>query len=221
MGYHFFSGNARYSSWSMRVGVLLQTIGVPFETTWVYLRKPDTKETLLNISSSGRVPILKNKDLTIWDSLAIAEYLNARHGDAQLWPADGSVRAIARACVAEMHSSFPALRSELPMNLGVRGATVTWSAEAQADIDRIIYLLSSARQAFGAGGPFLFGAKFGIVDAFYAPVMERFTTYSVSLPEDLEKYRQFLRAFPPIDEWHRIAEAESERIEEFETRAKG
>src|SRR5258706_14625962 len=146
-------GNKKYSSWSLRPWILLRHPGAAFEEIHIPLYRPDSKERILRYSPSGKVPLLIDGDVTIWESLAICEYVAERFPAARLWPADAAARAVARAVASEMHAGFAALRYELPMNcLGPRTG-VTPSHEARADVDRITALWRDCRHRFGAAGP--------------------------------------------------------------------
>lgn len=202
-------GNKAYSSWSMRPWLALTQTGAPFEDVVINLFDPNTKQNILRHSPSGKVPVLKHGDRTIWDSLAIVEYLGELFPNNGLWPKDAAARALARSVAAEMHSGFVELRKALPMN--VRRVYRDWkiTPEVQADITRISALWRDCRQRFGepAGGPFLFGG-FTIADAMFAPVVTRFNTYSVALDGDAQAYCSAVLAHTPVKTW--FAEAERE-----------
>ena len=175
-------GDKAFSTWSMRPWLVLKQMGLPFEEVMVKLRSVDTPEAILPWSPSGKVPALKDGDLTVWDSLAICEYLADRHPDAGLWPADPAVRAVARAATAEMHSGFPSLRGEFSMDLLAHPRVAEISEATRPEIRRIVALWSGLRETYGSGGPFLFGA-WSIADAFFTPVATRFHTYGVKLSD--------------------------------------
>ena len=206
-------GNKNYSSWSLRGWLVLKQTGVAFDEAVIPLRRPDTAATIAAHSPSGRVPVLRihDEDLTIWDSLAIAEYLAERFPEAGLWPSDRKARAIARAVTAEMHAGFQALRRELPMDmrrrdpeLGQRQTAVPGVAE---DIARIVAIWEDCRARFGGEGPFLFGAA-GAADAAFAPVASRFVTYGVALPPVAVAYRDAVMAWPLLRDWATAAQDE-------------
>ncbi|GAB3445038.1 glutathione S-transferase family protein [Massilia solisilvae] len=201
-------GNKNYSSWSMRPWVAATAFGIPFTEVRVLLDQPDTAANIARYSSAGRVPVLLAGDMTIWDSLAICEYLAEQFPDKHMWPQDVAARALARSVVAEMHSGFAALRTAMTMNIKAslpgRGRT----AEAQADIGRICEIWEECLARFGHRG-FLFG-EFSIADAFYAPVVMRFKTYGVALAPALQAYCDRMLAHPAVARWVEEALAETE-----------
>lgn len=201
-------GNKAYSTWSLRAWLVCRAAGVAFEEEMIALRRPDTAATIRARVPSGRIPALIDGDLMIWDSLAIAEYLAERVPDAGLWPEDPAARAVARAAAAEMHSGFASLRRTMPMDLKADHPGGGMTPETAADVDRVAALWIDCRTRFGAGGPYLFGARFGIADAFYAPVATRFATYAVDLPAEAAAVRDALLAYPPMREWRAAAERE-------------
>jgi len=203
-------GNKNYSSWSLRPWLLLKQAGLPFEEIPIRLRQPDTAEQIRPYSPSGKVPVLIDGDLTVWDSLAICEYvaeLAAVRGKP-LWPADPVLRAEARSVSAEMHSGFPALRQHMSMEVTAFTPNAEKHPDALKDAERIIALWTSCRQRFAKDGPFLFG-PFCVADAMYAPVAFRFHTYGVDLPPVAMAYRDALLALPAMQEWATGARAES------------
>jgi glutathione S-transferase len=206
-------GNKNYSSWSLRPWLAMKMAGIAFEEVRIALDQPDTKARILRYSPTGKVPCLVDGKLTVWDSLAICEYVNETHASGRLWPAERATRATARAVTAEMHSGFTALRTYLSMDIRARkparGAEAQRLAGVQADIERIVALWTAALDA--SGGPMLFG-EFCIADAFYAPVVTRFVTYGVALPPLLQAYSQRVLALPPMREWIAAAEAEPEDL---------
>ncbi len=208
-------GNKNYSSWSMRPWVLMKQAGIAFEE--VKLRfdafTPDSefKTRLARISPAGRVPVLLDGELAVWDTLAIAEYLAERFPALQLWPADVAARARARSVCAEMHSGFGALRSAFPMNIEARLPEVgrrmlAEQAAVRADRERLVQMWSGLLEA--SGGPLLFGA-FTIADAYFAPVVMRFVTYGVPLPPAIAAYVERVRALPGVAAW--VADALAEQ----------
>jgi glutathione S-transferase len=176
-------GTKAWSTWSMRPWLVLKKAGAAFEETLVRLRQEDgvSEAAILAHSPSGLVPALKDRDLTITDSLAICEYLAERLPQAGLWPADGAARAYARSAAAEMHSGFASLRRECPMDLAAPEHVATLSEATQKDVRRIVALWNGLLTRFG--GPWLGGAEWGIADAFYTPVATRFRTYGVKLSD--------------------------------------
>ncbi len=200
-------GNKNYSSWSLRGWLALKQTGAAFAERVVPLDRPGIREQLLAASPSARVPVLKHGDLTVWDSLAIGEYLAERFPEATLWPAETAARAVARAVTAEMHAGFAELRRDLPMDLRNRYPGRDLAPGTARDIARIVEIWQDCRTRFGAGGDFLFGA-FSLADAAYAPVVSRFVTYDVALPEVAAAYRDAVMAWPAMREWAAAAEAE-------------
>ena len=207
-------GNKNYSSWSMRPWVLMKQAGIAFEEKKLRFDAftPDSafKTQLARISPAGRVPVLLDGDLAVWDTLAIAEYLAERFPQHGLWPADTQARARARSVCAEMHSGFGALRSHFPMNIEaslpeVGQRVLAEQPAVRADLERLVAMWSGLLEA--SGGPLLFGA-FTIADAYFAPVAMRLKTYAVPLPPAIAAYLERLRALPGIAAW--IAEALAE-----------
>ncbi|MBS0486206.1 MAG: glutathione S-transferase family protein [Proteobacteria bacterium] len=193
-------GSKNYSSWSLRPWLLLRQFGVAFDEIMLPLDTPEFYARIHDYSPTGRVPVLHDGDIRVWDSLAIAEYVNERWLGGRGWPRDHAARAFARSVSAEMHSGFPALRSELPMNCRKRVKDHPASKDAQADIERIKAIWREARERYGKSGPFLFGT-FGIADAMYAPVVLRFESYDVALDPDERAYSEAILALPALQEW--------------------
>jgi glutathione S-transferase len=210
-----YLGNRNYSSWSLRPWLALKQTGAAFDEEVIPLSEPTTRSTVLRFSPSGRVPALKHNELTVWDSLAICEYLAETFPQAKLWPEDKAARAVARAVSAEMHSGFAALRDHLPMNMRSSFPNRGVTPEVQADINRITAIWRDCRKRFGADGPFLFGG-FTIADAMYAPVVSRFRTYKVELEEEAQAYTDAVWALPALQEWLTAAKNEPMIIESAE-----
>ena len=202
-------GNKNFSSWSLRPWLLLKQAGLPFREIPVRLRQADTKAQILAHSPSGKVPALIDGDLTVWDSLAICEYLaeKASLNHVDLWPADPKARAEARSVSAERHSGFAALRQQMSMEVAASRPGEGQTPEVLADIARIAALWTSCRERFAAAGPFRCG-DFSVADAMYAPVAFRFHTYGVELPPLAAAYRDTLLALPAMQEWAAGARAE-------------
>lgn len=173
-------GTKSYSSWSLRPWLALKRTGAPFAETLITLRQEQATADAITAagSATGMIPVLKDGDLVIHDSLAICEYLAERFPDAKLWPADRAARALGRAAVAEMHSGFAPLRKELPMALN-ETLSVEMSPEAEAAVRRVVALWNGLLQRFG--GPYLLGRGWSIAEAFYTPVATRFRTYQIDL----------------------------------------
>ncbi len=204
-------GNKNYSSWSLRAWFLLRQLGIPFREIRVPLDTPDTEALIKAHTPSGRVPVLKHGELTVWDSLAIAEYVADVLAPGRGWPADPAVRALARVVSAEMHAGFQALRYEMPMNCRAR-RRVTPSEACEEDIARIHTLWRDCRTLHGDGGPWLFG-RFSIADAMYVPVAFRFTTYGVDGDEVARAYVRTVLEAPASREWAEAAATEPEIID--------
>jgi glutathione S-transferase len=202
-----------YSSWSLRGWLLAKFAGLPFREEIVPPDDPDNRAELLLLSPSILVPRLTHDGVTIWDTLAIGEYLNEIRPEAGLLPADRASRAYCRAVCGEMHSGFSALRSALPMNLKSRFPGFKVWSRASADIERITAIWHDCLAQFG--GPFLFGPR-SMADAMYAPVATRFLTYDVRLDPISARYRDTIMALPEMKEWVAQAKREPEDIEELE-----
>ncbi len=193
-------GNKAYSSWSLRGWLMLEATGAPFDEIVIPLDRPDTRAAIQAHSPAGRVPVLRAGALTVWDSLAIGEYLAERFPEAGLWPGEPDARAVARSVSAEMHSGFEALRRDMPMDLKRERPGQGHTSGALADIARITAIWAQCRQGFGAGGPFLFGS-FSIADAMFAPVATRLRTYGVSLDADSDAYVRAIMDWPAMRRW--------------------
>jgi len=204
--YTLIIGNKNYSSWSLRAWLALRATGIPFSEQKLGLFTPEFAERLGGITPAGLVPVLLDGDFAVWDSLAICEYAAERHPEAGLWPADPHARARARSLAAQMHSGFGQLRQLLPMNVEAKLSGIDYSA-AQGDISRVQAIWHDTRAEFGQDGPFLFG-KFSAADAFYAPVVSRFTTYGVPAAGAVREYMDAVLALPAMQEWTRDACAE-------------
>ncbi|AXK39524.1 glutathione S-transferase family protein [Crenobacter cavernae] len=200
-------GNKNYSSWSLRPWLVLRMLDEPFTEHQIPLYQADSKERIRAVSPTGRVPLLIDGQLAIWDSLAIFEYLAECFPGARLWPLDREARALARAVSAEMHSGFLALRENCPMDITHEGKTLPNLPAVQADIERIVAIWENLRQRFQDDGPFLFG-HFTLADAMYAPVVTRFKTYGVELPPASQAYSDHILSLPAMREWCAAARAE-------------
>ena len=207
-------GSRNYSSWSLRAWLLLRQAGIAFEEIPLRFTAPDFKKQVLRYSPAGRVPALIDGDLTIWDSLAIAEYIAENFADKVLWPSDRKQRAEARSICAEMHAGFQALRSSMPMNVSAHLPGRGWNVEVQKDIARIVAIWR-ARSRFAGAGPFLFG-RFGVADAYFAPVVWRFNTYQPDLPAQAIEYARALLELPAMQEWAAEAARENEFVADDE-----
>lgn len=205
-------GNKKYSSWSLRPWILLRHAGATFEEIRIPLYRPESKEQILRYSPSGKVPLLIDGEVRVWESLAICEYVAELAPRAGLWPDDAATRARARSVATEMHGGFPAVRQALPMNFRARAKrTPALADEVRAQIARIEALWSGCRQRAGVSGPFLFG-RFTIADAMYAPVVSRFRTYGIALAPAAQAYADAVSALPAMQEWGEHAAKEVERM---------
>ncbi len=193
-------GNKNYSSWSMRPWLALKGTGLPFVEEKVLLRQPDTRERILAHSPSGRVPMLRDGETSIWESLAICEYLAELRPQTGLWPTDPAARALARVISAEMHAGFGRLRENLPMDLTHDRRRDSRAHLVQDEIARIAAIWSETRARWGATGAFLF-ADFGIADAMFTPVVGRFRTYGVVLDKIGTAYMNAILEWPGFREW--------------------
>jgi len=210
-------GNKNYSSWSMRPWLALRANSIAFDEVFIPLYTGDAdKQRILNFTHSGKVPALIDGDVTIWDSLAIIEYLAERFPEKRFWPDERAARAHARSISAEMHSGFAALREECGMNLHRPVGAVALSNDARANIARVQEIWLECRARYRAQGPFLFG-KFGGADAMFAPVVHRFRTYAIPVEPEVQAYMDTMMALPAFQEWTRAGLAETFVIEKFET----
>jgi glutathione S-transferase len=216
-GLELVIGNKNYSSWSLRAWLLLKQLGIPFTEVRIPLDTHAWQREIGRHSPSRKVPVLKNGEHVVWDSLAICEYVSEQFGQGRGWPASVEARAAARSVSAEMHSGFSELRETMPMNCRRRVAGFRAPEGAAADIRRIRQIWRWCRDTWGEGGPFLFGA-FSIADAMYAPVVSRFQTYGVRLGPVERAYLDALAGLEAMQEWMRAAAEESEVIGEAEIR---
>ena len=211
-------GNKAYSSWSLRGWLALKQSGLPFveEVVSLYDDAWTTRRQQPDIApSAGKVPIMWDGDVAVWESLAIVDYLADKVGHDRFWPADDAARGFARSIAAEMHAGFVDLRRECPTVMRKRFPTKAISAEAQANVDRIVSLWDQALTRFGGDGGFLFGA-FSAADIMYTPVVTRFATYALPLPDFAQAYCERVLAQPFVAEWMVAAHAEPWVIEKFE-----
>ncbi len=197
-----------YSSWSMRGWLLCRMAGIAFEEEVVSADDVSSRAELLLQSSSILIPALRHQGAELWDTLAIAEYLNELVPEARMLPADRLARARCRAISGEMHAGFAALRSTLPMNLRATVPNFTLWSGARADIERILWIWRDCLARWG--GPWLLGAEKSVADAMYAPVVTRFRTYDVKLDAVCEAYAQTILAWPDVAEWIEAGKREPE-----------
>ena len=200
-------GDKQLSSWSLRPWILLRHLGLPFDEVSLPLDTARFHQEIGRWSPTGRVPVLLDGELRVWDSIAICEYASELAGGAG-WPEDRSHRAVARSVSAEMHSGFQALRSAWSMQATSRGIDVPPTSEVSADVNRIDAIWRDCRTRHGSHGPWLFGDRYTIADAMYAPVALRFTTYGARLSEAAGRYRDHVLADPHLQDWIRGAEHE-------------
>ncbi len=193
-------GNKAFSSWSLRPWLALHQTGVAFDEVLIPLRQPETKAAILAHSGAGKVPVLHHGAVTVWESLAICDYLADRFPEAGLWPDAPESRALGRAAATEMHGGFPEIRRALPMDLTREPAPQPLTPEVLIEVARITQLWRDLRCRFGAGGPFLLG-RFSIADAMYAPVCTRFDTYRVPLDPVCQAYVDAILAWPAMRLW--------------------
>ena len=211
--YTLVIGNKAYSSWSLRPWLLMKHAGLAFDEVRIPLYQDGHAAKIRAYSPAGKVPVLVDGNTTIWDSLAICEYLAERHPDRRLWPADAVTRAVGRAISAEMHAGFAAFRSNMGMNVRRSFPGVGMTDAVAADIARIESVWSDCLRR--CGGPFLLG-EFSVADAMYAPVATRFKTYAVALSAPSQSYVERLLALPAMQDWYAAAAAETEVLPQFE-----
>lgn len=212
-------GNKNYSSWSMRGWLAAKQSGLHFDEITVPILGEgweEKKQELGDVAPShGKVPILWDGDTVVWDSLAILEFLADKVGRERFWPKDEPARGMARAMVAEMHSSFASLREEMPLNVRRRVQLQGVSDQTRADIVRILQLWAEARARHGSAGPYLFGT-YGAADIFFAPVVSRFITYGIGVPGFAQSYMEAIWEHAWMQEWIAAAEDEQWVIEQYE-----
>ena len=210
-------GNKNHSSWSLRPWLLLRQARLTFEEVRIPLYQPDTRSHLTRYSSWGRVPVLIDGDVTVWESLAICEYLAETYPECKLWPSAREARALARSVSAEMHAGFSNLRHELSMDCRTQHARFPLSEPTRRELDRIETIWGECRSRYAARGPFLFG-EFSVADAMYAPIALRGQTYSIPWSEVSARYVAAILALPDLQAWISEARAEPERLPHLERR---
>jgi glutathione S-transferase len=208
MSLHLIIGNKNYSSWSFRPWLAMKVAGIDFDETVISLEAADFKTRLTELGGSGRVPVLIDGDVCIWESLAILEYLAEKFPAAGLWPERPAARALARAIASEMHAGFASLRRHLPMNVARPVKSRTLDAGTAKDVARIDAIWSECRNKYGAGGAFLFGS-FDAADAMFAPVVWRFHTYAVEVSSTALEYMRAMMSLPAWKEWQDAARRET------------
>ena len=210
-------GNKRYSSWSLRGWIALRSLKLDFREHRIFLFKEGTREEILRYSPSGRVPVLVDGELTVFDSMAIMEYASERYGSGGLLPGDQARRARVRAVCAEMHSGFPHLRESLPMNLCREPSPLSVKEGTALEIERILGLWQVLREEHRDGGAYLFGS-WSMADCMYLPVVARFHVYGVDMSGHplARAYAGEMLALPAFQEWWRAAEQETEVLPQYE-----
>jgi glutathione S-transferase len=194
----------------------MRQAGIPFAEELVPLYQPGSREKVLKYSPTGLVPCLVDDDLTVWETLAILDYLADKFPEKKLWPADLKARGHGRAISSEMHAGFAPLRQHCPMNMRRdRGKPRELTPQVKANVERIDALWSESRSRFGAGGPFLFGA-FSNADAMYAPVVSRFASYAIPVGPASRAYMNAMMALPAWKEWEEAARVEPMVMEDNE-----
>lgn len=204
-----------YSSWSLRGWLLCRLAGLKVREKMVALDNPDNRAELLLLSPSVLVPRLTHEGASVWDTLAIAEYLHELYPDAGMYPHDRIARAHCRSVSGEIHSGFTNLRSALPMNLKVRHTRFPIFPGARPDIDRIEAIWDECLSSYG--GPWLFGARPTVADAMFAPVVQRFLSYAVPMSQRAAAYCDTINSWTPMREWIDAARAEPDEMIELET----
>jgi glutathione S-transferase len=208
--------NKAYSSWSLRPWILLAHFKIPFEEIVIEMDQPETRKRMLAYAPSGKCPSLHDGAISIWESLAIIEYIAEKYPDKAIWPKAKAARAHARALSSEMHAGFQALRQHCPTNFRRPVKKLELTDAVEAEIARIEAAWANARKAHGAAGPFLFG-RFGAADAMFAPVVNRLHVYDVKVKKATRAYMDAVMALPAWKAWIKDAEAESWRMEKYES----
>jgi glutathione S-transferase len=201
-------GNKNYSSWSLRPWIAMKVAGIPFQEQVIPLYEADSPRKIRELSPAGKVPILIDDDIRVWESLAIIEYLADKFPDAKLWPTEVRGRAHARVLAAEMHAGFSNLRRHCPMNVRRPVKPRELTPEVLQDVKRIEEMWNDSRAHFGKNGPFLCGA-FGAVDAMYAPIVSRFHTYKIEVGATARTYMDAVMALLAWADWAAAARSEA------------
>lgn len=214
-GLRLVIGNKNYSSWSFRAWLYLKESGIAFEEIRVALYTPQWERDIQRLSPSGRVPVLWDGDVAVWDTAAIFEYLRETDSGAVGWPAGSRARAVARSVSAEMHSGFLALREEMPFNCRRRMTGIAFSGDALDDVERVKAIWRGCRREFGAGGPWLFGT-FSEADVMFSAIALRFRTYGIDLGGEEGIFSEAVLGLPSVRGWLEGAAAEEEVIPAYE-----
>jgi glutathione S-transferase len=207
--------NKNYSSWSLRPYMAMAMAGIPFEEKYIPFGEPRFGREIRKISSAGKVPVLVHGKTTIWDSLAILEYLAETYPEKNLWPKSKAARAMARSISSEMHSGFHALRNACPMNLRRPAKPIPMTDEAMADVARIEAIWRDCRKLYGKGGKFLFG-EFSNADAMFAPVATRLDTFAIPVTKETRAYMDAVLATKAFQAWKTDALKETAIVPEDE-----
>ena len=207
--------NKAYSSWSLRPWITMTHFGIPFEETVIPMNRPETRGEILKFSPTGKCPALIDGDTTVWESLAVIEYLAESFPHLPIWPRDKAARALARCLANEMHGGFQALRNHCPTQFLRPVRKKALNEAVEADVARIEAAWGDTRTRHGAGGPFLFGA-FTAADAMFAPVVNRFHIYDIPVSRTSRDYMAAMMALPAWKAWIADAEAEEWRIEKYD-----
>lgn len=210
-----YVANKLYSSWSLRPWILMTALDIPFEDAVIPMYFPDSKARMLDVSPTGKMPCLVDGEMTVWESLAIMEYLHERFPDKSVWPSDVKARAHARAISSEMHAGFQALRQMCPMNLAKRFAPRELSSDVLDNLRRLEGMWADCRRRFAGGGDFLFG-DFCAADAMYAPVVTRLDTYQVPVTSETRRYMDAVLSHPAFVKWRTAALQEPWTIDHYE-----
>ncbi len=218
----FHIANKLYSSWSLRPWILMTALGIPFEEHVIPMYFPDSKARMLDVSPAGKMPVLVvpgaragDGDVTVWESLAIIEYLHECFPEKGIWPKDAKARAHARVVSNEMHAGFQALRNACPMNLGKRFQPKELGSDVADNVRRLEGMWSDCRRRFSGGGDFLFGA-FSAADAMYAPVVTRLDTYQIPVATETRQYMNRVLGHPAFIKWRTEALAEPWTVPHYE-----
>lgn len=201
---HLVIANKNYSSWSLRPWMAMTMVGLPFDESMILLDTPTAKKEIAEHSGAGRLPVLHHGKITVWETLAILEYLAETFPEKNLWPKSKAARAVARAISNEMHAGFTGLRNACPMNLRRPQKPVVLNDATNADVARIEQIWRECRKTYGKGGKFLFG-KFCIADAMFAPVATRFETYAIPVAKDTRAYMDAVMATKAFQTWKAAA----------------
>lgn len=216
MALKLYIGNKAYSSWSLRPWILMKELGIDFDERVVPLYEPQSARELRSVTPAGKVPVLTDKDVHVWESIAIFEYLAERFPKKRIWPRNREARAHARALCAEMHAGFPAMRAHLPTNFRREVAARDIPEAVAADIARIETAWKDARKVYGSRDkPFLFG-RFSAADAMFAPVVNRLHVYDVPVKRATRDYMDVMLSLPSYQLWREGAAAEPWVIPPFE-----